>query len=469
MQKTASRQLVYSDTMHLHGLHRAVRSGSRLGSAILTESRKLINGPAGMQCLVSGPRLSPSLSRSPSDPYPSGRAWSSASWLQPSFQTRSQSFDGADTRSGSSVDDQGLSGDERERRAQSRLEKVRRGLESGTLGFGFSAGGFLYPYHLGILWELHELNILKDYKVQMAGASAGSLAVATYNCGLDPEKATQALHEFAENCRTKGTRYRLGGLLRDFLHAYLPADAHERCRGNTHVALTRLFPVVRNEMISEFDSKDDFVNALLTSCHIPFYFNGSWMTEFRGKFYMDGGVAAFIPRPPTEYAVKVCCFPVNEVLATVQDRVAQYDRVASLLDVSISPDAFEPWPFDYARMVTWALVPADDDMLRYMINKGRRDARAWAQRMALVPRDAAEGRTGGEGAGDVGGGAERGAERVAAAQREKEADGKGEDGRGGVGAAAAAADAGAAEAEAVASGRAARGGSGSGGGGGRMG
>ncbi|EFJ41728.1 hypothetical protein VOLCADRAFT_98256 [Volvox carteri f. nagariensis] len=310
--------------------------------------------------------------------------------------------------------------------------QVRRGLASGTLGFGFSAGGFLYPYHLGVLWELHELNILKDYKVQMAGASAGSLAVATYNCGLDPEKATQALHEFAGNCRTNGTRYRLGGLLRDFLHAYLPVDAHERCRGNTHVALTRLFPVVRSELVSEFESKDDFVNALLTSCHIPFYFNGSWMTEFRGKFYMDGGVAAFIPRPPTDHAVKVCCFPVNEVLATVQDRVAQYDRVASLLDVSISPDAYEPWPFNYAKMVTWALVPADDDMLRYMINKGRRDARAWAQCMLLVPQDAAAGLKHGEGAGDVGGGAERGEQRVqqAQARRELEAAAEGNDGDG---------------------------------------
>jgi hypothetical protein len=39
-----------------------------------------------------------------------------------------------------------------------------------------------------------------------------------------------------------------GGLLREFLHAYLPSDAHERCRGNTHVGLTRLFPVVRSEV-----------------------------------------------------------------------------------------------------------------------------------------------------------------------------------------------------------------------------
>lgn len=52
--------------------------------------------------------------------------------------------------------------------------------------------------------------ILPYAQVQMAGASAGSLAVATYNCGLDVGAATQALHEFAADCRANGTRYRLG-------------------------------------------------------------------------------------------------------------------------------------------------------------------------------------------------------------------------------------------------------------------
>lgn len=89
---------------------------------------------------------------------------------------------------------------------------------------------------------------------------------------------------------------------------------------------------------------------------------------------MDGGVAAFIPRPPTPNAVKVCCFPVNEVLSRVHSSIKvaaqyeqvapQYERVASLLDVAISPDAFESWPYSYATMATWALVPAEDALLK---------------------------------------------------------------------------------------------------------
>lgn len=62
---------------------------------------------------------------------------------------------------------------------------------------------------------------------------------------------------------------RLGPLLRDFLHQVLPQDAHELCRGNTHVAVTRLLPYWQTVMVSDFHSRDDLITALLTSCHIP--------------------------------------------------------------------------------------------------------------------------------------------------------------------------------------------------------
>jgi hypothetical protein len=62
---------------------------------------------------------------------------------------------------------------------------------------------------------------------------------------------------------------RLGPLLREFLQQYLPPDAHELCSGNTHVAVTRLLPYWQTQMISQFNSRDDLISALLTSCHIP--------------------------------------------------------------------------------------------------------------------------------------------------------------------------------------------------------
>lgn len=131
---------------------------------------------------------------------------------------------------------------------------VREALQAGRLGYGFSAGGFLYPYHLGVLWELKEMGVLRD-KALLAGASAGSLAVAVYNCGIDVPDATAHLLDFAKEMRRDGTRFRLDATLRGFLRSYLPADAHQRCSGSTAIAVTRVLPYLQPELVTDFHSK----------------------------------------------------------------------------------------------------------------------------------------------------------------------------------------------------------------------
>ena len=55
----------------------------------------------------------------------------------------------------------------------------------------------------------------------------------------------------------------------------LPEDIHQRCNGRAYVAVTRVFPRPKGLIISEFTSKEDFIAALLTSCHIPWWFDSS--------------------------------------------------------------------------------------------------------------------------------------------------------------------------------------------------
>jgi hypothetical protein len=98
---------------------------------------------------------------------------------------------------------------------------------------------------------------------------------------------------------------------------------HERCSGNTFVAVTRVVPRFQPELVHQFSDKcaarrgaallaacrppacrasrrscrglqgslrgwrvscacrRDLISALLTSCHIPLYFNGNLFTGFR--------------------------------------------------------------------------------------------------------------------------------------------------------------------------------------------
>lgn len=74
---------------------------------------------------------------------------------------------------------------------------------------------------------------------------------------------------------------RLRLALRDYLDRYLPPNAHERCSDRTHVAVTRVLPYWKPELISKFETRQELLEALLTSCHIPFYFDYRWATRYR--------------------------------------------------------------------------------------------------------------------------------------------------------------------------------------------
>ncbi len=73
-------------------------------------------------------------------------------------------------------------------------------LQAGSLGYGFSAGGLLFPYLLGVVSELGELGAI-DERTNLAGASAGSLVVAVHRAGLSDSQVLDACLDLAEDCR----------------------------------------------------------------------------------------------------------------------------------------------------------------------------------------------------------------------------------------------------------------------------
>ena len=63
-------------------------------------------------------------------------------------------------------------------------------------------------------------------------------------------------------------------------------------------------------MVSEFDTREDLIQALLTSSHIPVYFDGSFLRRFQKAWACDGAISNFIPGPPeASYTARICCFP----------------------------------------------------------------------------------------------------------------------------------------------------------------
>lgn len=77
------------------------------------------------------------------------------------------------------------------------------------------------------------------------------------------------------------------------LQKFLPPDAHERVNGRLHVSLTRTYDG-KNIIVSQFDSREDLLQALLCACFIP-GFSGILPPRFQGVRYMDGAFSDNLP------------------------------------------------------------------------------------------------------------------------------------------------------------------------------
>ena len=99
------------------------------------------------------------------------------------------------------------------------------------------------------------------------------------------------------------------------------------------------------------------------------WFDNTLFTIFRGKRCYDGGLTNFIPLPPTQHGVRVCCFPSKQI--------------TTIYDIGISPDNYEDWPHTLQEMLSWAFEPANDKLLLEFIgNTARLDVTLYACIMA---------------------------------------------------------------------------------------
>ncbi|BBN09551.1 hypothetical protein MPTK1_4g20660 [Marchantia polymorpha subsp. ruderalis] len=238
-------------------------------------------------------------------------------------------------------------------------------------GFSFSAAGLLFPYHLGVCQCLMENGHLTD-TTPLAGSSAGALVCAVVAGGVSMSDAMLATKELSKDCRENGTAFRLGSVLRVFLENFLPEDAHLRVSGRIRVAVTQVFRSPKGLLVDKFDSKEDLINALHTSCFIPGYLAPRPVTLFRNTICVDGGLTLFMPPTAAEKTVKVCPFSA-----------AAY----GIKGIEISPD----WNPKETRatnrqLLSWALEPADDDVLDQLYEVGYEDASVYVNRLSSLTK-----------------------------------------------------------------------------------
>uniref|UniRef100_A0A251VIZ4 Patatin n=1 Tax=Helianthus annuus TaxID=4232 RepID=A0A251VIZ4_HELAN len=177
------------------------------------------------------------------------------------------------------------------------------------------------------------------------------------------EEALQVTKVLAEDCRSRGTAFRLGAVLRDVLEQFLPDDAHIRSNGRVRVAVTQILWRPRGLLVDQFDSREDLIDAVITSSFIPGYLAPRPATLFRNRLCVDGGLTLFMPPTSAAQTVRVCAFPAGRL---------------GLEDIGISPDCNPENRASAGELFSWALEPAADSVLDNLYELGYMDAAVWA-------------------------------------------------------------------------------------------
>lgn len=142
-------------------------------------------------------------------------------------------------------------------------------------------------------------------ELNWAGSSAGALCSVLSVCEVDPEAAVWKAHDLASAAgvyeRPAGLAGIWGGLIRDWLEALLPADAHLRCDDRVTIHLSVFCGWrrgLRVERVNSFASRPELIDCLMGSVHLPWFLDGrTWrklIVKGKVELVCDGSAAKWI-------------------------------------------------------------------------------------------------------------------------------------------------------------------------------
>jgi hypothetical protein len=170
-------------------------------------------------------------------------------------------------------------------------------MSDGSQHIIFPGGGVYFWWQAGTIQALKETLKLDSGSFTMHGASAGSISSVMAACDINLEKAMDEAMDLPK--KSKGLSH--GHLIEKWLNKILPEDCHIRCTNRVNISITTItmsfFPLHR-KVINVFDSKQDVIDACLTSSHIPFFLDGNFSRTFHGDCCVDGSFLFLLHNTP---------------------------------------------------------------------------------------------------------------------------------------------------------------------------
>ena len=246
--------------------------------------------------------------------------------------------------------------------------------------FAFSPGGLLFPYHVGVAYELVSLHQI-THSTPLGGSSAGAIVAAAVACGVGEDEVREGLAELLADVRSG---VRLNPALRRQLDRLLPEDCVQRATAHgLTICYTQIFPWPKRHVVTEWSSKQDLIDCIAASCNWPFFFSRWPLVWCRGGLAIDGFFA--VPRE------RFGCPPLPGDFWTIAITALPRVKLPAFRGLSlIQPGCRDgtTLPFSDATWFQYAMKPADDGTVERMIEIGKEHARLWVEDVQSTPPDA---------------------------------------------------------------------------------
>ncbi|XP_051740131.1 patatin-like phospholipase domain-containing protein 2 isoform X2 [Ctenopharyngodon idella] len=192
-------------------------------------------------------------------------------------------------------------------------------------------------------------------------------------------KCCENLLEMSREAR-KGTlgavhpSFNLLKIVRNFLSRDLPDDAHLLASGRLYVSLTRVSDG-KNVLVSEFDSKEDLIQALICSCFYPLYC-GVMPPRYHGIRYADGALSDNMPFSSLRNTITISPFSGESDISPYGNAFYFHEIYYNNVSIHIN--------FINAHRVVIAFFPPEPEVLAEMCQNGYKDAFLFLQENKLL-------------------------------------------------------------------------------------
>ncbi|KAM4734577.1 patatin-like phospholipase domain-containing protein 2 [Anableps anableps] len=244
----------------------------------------------------------------------------------------------------------------------------------------FAGCGFMGIYYVGVISCIlgRFPHFIQDAS-KIYGASAGALMAAIITLGIPLDKCCTDLMHMAKEARKHKLgplhpAYNLLQLVQESLLEKLPEDAHVRVSGKLCLSLTRVSDG-KNLLVSQFDSRNELIQALICSCFVPLYC-GVVPPTYRGVYYVDGAVSDNLPRCQLGRTITISPYAGESDLCPRASTLTFHEVRFNNVSIQVNSENL--------YRVTSTFFPPDPEAMAEICQNGYMDALRFLQENELI-------------------------------------------------------------------------------------